>query len=66
MFGDAKGLNARSRAAAAGEIRVQLRGQTTFVRSAAMIWNQIPALRSARTSEEAKKIARRFARTLPV
>jgi hypothetical protein len=54
------------RAATAGEIHVPLRGHTTLVRQAAVIWNRVPELRLASTLAEAKRAAKSFAGGLPI
>ena len=52
------------RSSAAGEVRVPLRGENTFVRHAAEIWNKLPDLRDASTLGAARKVARIFSRNI--
>jgi hypothetical protein len=55
-----------SRAAAAGMVRVPLRGYSTMVTAAATVWNSCPALRAATSLGEAKSAAKNFAKGVPL
>ena len=54
-----------TRAERAGEVKITLRGENTFVVHAATIWNKSLELRSALTKGAAKTIARKIANTAP-
>jgi hypothetical protein len=58
--------NRTSRSNTAGEIRVQLRGHSTFVNHAARMWNASPALRVSTTLLEAKRAAKALALSAPI
>jgi hypothetical protein len=58
--------NRTSRSNTAGEIRVQLRGHSTFVNHAARMWNACPALRVSTTLLEAKRAAKALALSAPI
>jgi hypothetical protein len=55
-----------SRAAAAGQGQVPLRGYCTMVTAAANIWNARPALQAAKSLPEARLLAKAIARGVPL
>jgi hypothetical protein len=55
-----------TRSTAAGIVRIELRGQETFVVRAAEVWNESPALRAAKSIGEARRVARSLARAAPL
>jgi hypothetical protein len=55
-----------TRSVMAGEIRVPLRGQDTFVAHAAVVWNACPDLRKAVTRGEARKAVAVLAASSPI
>jgi hypothetical protein len=67
VFDSVTVVNGRpSRAAAAGIVRVPLRGYSTMVTAAATVWNSCPDLRAAKTLGEAKLAAKNFAKGVPL
>ena len=54
-----------TRAEKAGEVKITLRGENTFIVHAATIWNKSPELRTALTKGAARTVARKIANTSP-
>jgi hypothetical protein len=66
VFDSAAAERTTSRAAAAGQVQMPLRGYCTMVTAAANIWNASPALRAAKSLPEARLVAKAIARGVPL
>jgi hypothetical protein len=66
VFNSAEAERTTSRAAAASQVQVPLRGYCTMVTVAANIWNASPALRAAKSLTEAWSVAKAIARGVPL
>jgi hypothetical protein len=66
VFDSAEAERTTSRAAAASQVQVPLRGYCTMVTVAANIWNASPALRAAKSLTEAWSVAKAIARGVPL